>query len=154
SLSPVLLERYLAAADAIMKRAVLTGEPPKPPRRQVAARFLEPALQGNTDNVHFRDLKTKGRVHSLYNLTQDGDYRIHTKVYGLQVGDELPKLPFTAEGKEYGMFEVKADSDKKTDSFTSQTFQLKAGQRRVAVEFVNEFKDPNATDPAKQSRTL
>jgi len=154
SLSPVLLERYLAAAETIMKRAVLTGDPPKPPVRHVAARFLEPALQGNTDNVHFRDLKTKGRVHSLYNLTLDGDYRIRTRVYGLQVGDEPPKFTFTAEDKEYGSFEVKADSDKKPESFTSQTFQLKAGQRRVAVEFTNEFKDPNATDPAKQSRTL
>src|SRR5258708_7024744 len=42
TLSPVLMERYLAAADAIMSRAI-TPNPPPVPKRHLQSRFTEPA---------------------------------------------------------------------------------------------------------------
>ena len=42
TLSPVLMERYLAAAESITQRAVLVGDLPKPNVRTMQSRFLEP----------------------------------------------------------------------------------------------------------------
>src|SRR5439155_23098520 len=43
TISPLLMERYLAVAEAIMARAIVSGPPPKPGDRRLIARFLEPA---------------------------------------------------------------------------------------------------------------
>jgi hypothetical protein len=153
SLSPVLLERYLAAAESIMKRAILTSDPPRPPLRHVSARFLEPALQGNTDGVKVRKLDANGILHSLYNLTLDGDYRIRIRAHGIPAGDEPPRVAFLADEKELSTVEIKAE-EKKPEIYTSPVIPLKAGAHRMVVKFINEFKDPKAADPAKAARAV
>src|SRR5438045_4021634 len=64
SLSPVLMERYLSAAESIVQRAI-TPDPPKPPVRAVSGRYLEPS-QSNYD-ITWRPLDKRGNMlHSAY----------------------------------------------------------------------------------------
>src|SRR6187402_514149 len=72
TLSPVLMERYLAAAESIMQRAI-TVEPPKAPTRALSGQYLEPA-GGNVPQKRIRDISPKtgdppqftGPLHSHY----------------------------------------------------------------------------------------
>ena len=48
TISPLLMERYLAAAESIVPRA-FPAEAPKPEVRHVDSRFLEPAINPQTD---------------------------------------------------------------------------------------------------------
>ena len=59
SLSPVLMERYLAAAESIMQRAIVP-DPPKPPVRTQSSRYLEPAT---SEAARWRPL-TKGNLNT------------------------------------------------------------------------------------------
>lgn len=55
TLSPVLMERYLAAAETISQRVILV-DPPKPSRRYLAGRFLQPN-NAQTPQGRFRPMK-------------------------------------------------------------------------------------------------
>src|ERR1700722_507098 len=56
TISPLLMERYLAAGEAITKRAIVVGDPPTPPNRPRIAIFLEPPLVPFKENTPYRPL--------------------------------------------------------------------------------------------------
>ena len=83
SLSPVLMERYLAAAESVVQRAILT-EAPKPPQHPAAAVFLQP--RGREREPQVRTLtESKESLYFPYNLSQAG--RVHLPRPGLRPAD-------------------------------------------------------------------
>lgn len=84
TLSPVLMERYLAAAESIVERAILVNPPPVP-RRYLSGRYLQPA-------------------------PPDGDPRARPRFRHLKPGDASPinSGPFTAPA-DYLKFSADAD---------------------------------------------
>jgi mono/diheme cytochrome c family protein len=145
TLSPVLMERYLAAAESIMQRAIVP-DPPKPPVRHVSARYTEPA-GAHVPQTLFRPVTSKGMLHSLYQLTMDGDYTFRVRAYAKQVGNEPVHIALNADGKELKQFDVTATTEKDAQVFEAKLPLLKGG-RRMGVTFLNEFKND------KEQRTL
>jgi mono/diheme cytochrome c family protein len=131
TLSPVLLERYLAAAESIMQRAILS-DIPKPPRRHVGSRWLEPAT---SKAYKWRPLSAKGSFHSLFNLTLDGEYQVRVRAYGQSPDNEPVKIALAVDGKELKTFDVTATE--KTPAIYEVKTDLKKGPRRVAVVLLN-----------------
>jgi hypothetical protein len=150
SLSPVLLERYLAAAESIVQRAVIVGDPPKPPRRHLPAMFLSPSLGRE---VPHRTLDAGGDLSTTYKVLLPGEYRVRTRAWGWQIGNEPVRLAFTIDGKEISTADVKATAGKKAE-YESPLVQLDAGEHRVAVAFLNEYTEAEAVDPALAKREL
>lgn len=133
TLSPVLMERYLAAAESILGRAILS-EVPKPPRRHVSARYLEPAQD--------RDVKSRpvpqgrgGRLHSPFSLNLDGEYRLAVKVYAESPDAEPARVSLKIDNNEVKAFDVKATKDQ--PGVVEATVTLTRGNRRCAVHVVN-----------------
>jgi hypothetical protein len=86
SLSPLLMDRYLAAAESIVERAIMPNPPP-PSKRWQHAKYCEPAgpsvpmdeyrpvvNAGSTDPIR------TGPIHIPYDLKR-GDYVFRTRVY-------------------------------------------------------------------------
>ncbi|MFO0876946.1 MAG: DUF1592 domain-containing protein [Gemmataceae bacterium] len=134
TLSPVLLERYLAAAESILQRAIVI-DPVKPPERYVASRWLEPA---QPDDIRWRpiDQGRGGVLHSLYNLTMSGEYRFRARVYAESPDKVPPRIALKFDDKELKSFEVKATSRDKPETF-EVTFPLEKGGRRGQVVVLN-----------------
>jgi len=97
TLSPVLMERYLAAAETIMSRAI-TPNPPPVTKRHLASVYTEPANPDSGKLVEngFRRMTTDGKVfievgpiHTPYQWEVDGEYIFRTRVYG-QSGTDKP----------------------------------------------------------------
>src|SRR5262249_4364541 len=152
TLSPVLLERYLAAAESVMARAI-TPDPPKPPHRSQAGRYLEPAGP-NVPQTRFRPL-TQGRLHTPFSLSMDGEYVVRFRAYAPKVGDEPVKAALLVDGKELKRFDVTA-AEEKAAAVYEVTAPLTRGERRVAVQLLNEGKveDPGAAGVAQVHRWL
>jgi mono/diheme cytochrome c family protein len=150
SLSPVLMERYLAAAESIVQRAIIVGDPPRPPRRHLPALFLSPSIGREVPN---RSLDSKGDLSTLYKVLVPGEYRLRTRAWGRQAGDEPVCLAFTIDGKEVSVDDVKATEGKK-DHYESPLIKLEAGEHRAAVAFLNPFTDPKAGKPEEAKRAL
>jgi hypothetical protein len=141
TVSPVLMERYLAAAEAIMKRAIVVGDPPKAPNRPRIAIFLEPPLVPFKEKTPFRPLfDKKAYLGATYTLTTKGNYVAKVRVYGQQVGNEPVKFALKINDVPKKVFEVK--EDKATAArWYEHKIELKKGPVKVSAHLLNEFKD-------------
>jgi hypothetical protein len=102
TLPPVLLERYLAAAETIMNRAVTPVPPPITARWQ-GAWFTEPAGPKVPTKNNWRILKvgqddgiTTGPIHTPVKVPDNGngDFTLRTKVYAETTGTKPVKIAF------------------------------------------------------------
>ncbi len=127
SVSPLLLEKYLTAAEAVLDQAIVTDlpKPPKPTRQ----RF----------NVRRTSVTTRREV--VQSLTfEEGDYRVRCTVAGDQVGAEPVRALLRVGGKEVKQLTIRATRDKPEE--VEATARVKAGQGRVALEFLNPYTEP------------
>lgn len=97
TLSPVLMERYLGAAENVLDRAIFTTLP-KPVSRYQSAQYTEPASAKVPMKDKFRAITVKGDgvqtgpVHTPFNVPADGEYLIRTQVYAETTGKEPVKI--------------------------------------------------------------
>ena len=136
TVSPVLMERYLAAAEAIMGRAIITGTPPPIGNRPVIARFLEPA-QGK--DIRVREL-TKDRLHAQIKVSADGDYTFRVRMSGRSADKELPKIALLADDKQLSVVDVKLGEKK--GEFYEAKLPLKEGTTRFSAKLLNPGGEP------------
>ena len=139
SLSPVLLERYLAAAETIALRIHLA--PLKKPNLKTGALFLNP--QGNDIKAGFRPLALNNlRRDMRVSAGLDGEYLIRGRVYGNQVGDEPVKAKLLLDDKVLNTFDVKADSPKTAEVFEVKiVIENKRTKSNFGISLANEFKN-------------
>jgi hypothetical protein len=133
TLSPVLMERYLTAAESITQRAVLL-EAPKPPQHPTAAQFLSP--RGTQREPPVRTLSDKEQLYYVYRVTDPGEYIFRVRAYAQPAGNEAPRIALFLDGKQAATHEVRTTDDKKSGSYEAP-LTLKAGEYKVAVEFLN-----------------
>lgn len=136
TISPLHMERYLAAAETVMKNAITVGEAPKPPVRTIAGRFLEPAIIP-VDKP--RPLYTKGPLHTTFKLTQGGECKVVVRMSTFPVGDDPVKVAILLDGKTIKTFEF---NDKRKARNYTVPVTVKAGDHRVGVSVLNEYTDP------------
>ncbi|MCO6457539.1 MAG: DUF1592 domain-containing protein [Pirellulaceae bacterium] len=106
SLSPVLMERYLAAAESIMQRAIVP-DPPPPPKRHLSSRYTEPAsanvpLDGNFRVVTSGDAESPvdtGPIHTTYQWDAEGEYTFRARVYADKAGRESLRVAVLVTGQ-------------------------------------------------------
>jgi hypothetical protein len=151
TVSPVLLERYLAAAEGILQRAIVVGGPPAPPRRPVAAQFLLPHPKER--EPRFRTLKDRDELFTVYRLSAAGQYRLRLRGWGQQAGDEPPKAALLLDGREVHSAAVTAVQGKPGE-YESAVLNLTPGEHRAVIRLVNPFSDSKSSDKEKASRTL
>jgi cysteine synthase len=140
SLSPILMERYLAAAENIMQRAILV-DIPKIPNHHQSAKNLEPAGR-NVPQTRFRPL-TGGNLNTPFRLGLDGDYVLRTRVYGSNGGEEGIKAAWLVDGKQIATFDVPKTATEKQPATIEHKLQLEPGEHRFAVTLLN----PTVIDP-------
>ncbi len=88
TVSPVLMEKYLSAAQQIAGRAIASGPLPKPLEKTYALKFK---------NVQRLDVDT---IEAPVRIDFDGDYEIHFGLQGERGPDAKPvKLAFYMDGK-------------------------------------------------------
>lgn len=141
SLPTILLEKYLAAAEKIVDRAVggdlvnlVTGE-------------IE---GGQIIDGGARLLPSKLEVRTKVRLFGTGDYLFRVRAYGEQAGDEPVKMAMYLDNKLVRNFEVKAVES--NPLLYEGWLTTKGGQRTFSVVFLNDFYDPQA--PTSRDRNL
>ena len=155
SLQPIMIEKYLAAADKILEAAVVSMEPVKQERQTFRAQQLQAVPRGskNRDKPPRITLTAEGSAFiDKYNFQATGEYAVRVKAWGTKVGGAAAKLVIRIDGKDQKEFDVDAPTDK------PRTFEVKvkvaAGERRVAAGFANPFENKDEKDDAKKFRTL
>jgi hypothetical protein len=165
SLSPVLMERYLAAAESIMQRAIVP-DPSKPPVRTQSARYLEPAQQADVKVRPLTAGQGKDSLNTPYRLALDGAYVVRVRASGSSPDQEPPRVALLANGKELAIrditaidkrevYEVKVTLPPGDTRFAVTILNPAAGEktRTVFVEWL-QVEGPADTRPLTQRRLL
>jgi mono/diheme cytochrome c family protein len=152
SLPPILMEKYLAAAETIAEAALGTN----PHSRGLVKSWDARTLGSDAGGVPYGDsallLATSGEVSVQYTFPRTGDYVIHAFACGQQAGPEPVKMAVRIDGKDLKRFDVTArDGDAQEYQFRQK---LKGGSRRLSVAFLNDYYDDKAKDPKQRDRNM
>ena len=143
TLSPMHLERYLAAAESVALRAIALT-PEKPPQRTLSSKYLSP---GGNFTARFRPLDKAGKLSTVFNFTTPGEFKFNARVYGLTAtGKENVRMVLVVDGKELN--EVEVTGSEKSPQTHSVTLRLPIGNHDFAVKFLNP------SEPGELPRTL
>ena len=131
TLSPVLMERYLAAAENITASAIIVNVP-KPPVRRQTSKYLQPS---GTFPAGFR-ATDKGLLFTDYKLSTDGEYILRARVYGLTPeGTDPVKAAFMLDKRELKTFEVTATQKK--PEILEYKFHLEPSSFNAGIKLLN-----------------
>ncbi len=148
TLSPLLLEKYLALADEVLDQAL---EPPAP---RVSLRRIAPGEWQGGQRVKepFCFVPKAGVVRAPLSVAVEGDYDLRLDAYGHQAGDEPVKISVKAGCGDPVEFDVPGTSE--AHSPVALRVHLAAEAHEVVVTFRNDFDDPEAEDPLRRERNL
>jgi len=144
SFQPILLEKYMAAADKVLKAALPVREPVKSFNASYRAsnpslRALPRTAKKDTRPVQIVFNSEGSAFIEKHEFPVEGDYVIRFRGWGSNVGNEFPRVVVRLDGKEIKTFTVEAPANK------PQVYEVRTrvtgGGHRVSVAFVNEFED-------------
>ena len=159
SLSPILMEKYLAAAEQCVNRALTVLPESPPPTLVVRASMLDVAGKvksinrgnGNKGNRGGVSLSS-GELHYSWTPRKDGEYDLRVRAYGEQVGDDPVRMSLKLDDHEIEKYDVKADMP--PPALFGHHVNVTAGKHRIAIVLTNPFHKLDENDEAKGNRSL
>ncbi len=138
TLPPILMERYLAAADSIVHRAILS-KVPKPPQRSMSSRYLEPAT---SKAWKWRPLDPERHLlHTPWRISQGGEFFFRVRAWARQTDNEPVRIAVLRGSTELKRFDVTAP-EKKPITLEVKV-ELPPGNHRFYVKILNPTKGEN-----------
>tara|TARA_R110002072_G_scaffold238769_2_gene396327 strand:+ start:233373 stop:236159 length:2787 start_codon:yes stop_codon:yes gene_type:complete len=133
SLSPLLMEKYLDAAETITAQAipVVTADDL---RTTIDSRRLKSKPQVGQQGG-FMTVASRADIWTDYDAPLDGEYEIDIRAKANQFGKELAKMELRVDGKVVRTFDVKGEM--KADDYVHK-MRLNAGQHKILVTFTND----------------
>lgn len=151
SLPPLLMEKYLDAAEVITRRAIATETDVKAENRHYPAERMKLEGGGREQGVfvHFHSI---GSVWRNVDIEKAGRYVIRVKAYGERGGKELPRFVVKIDNKEVKQVEVPALRNRPVNY--DVPVRLEVGRRKIEVGFANDFYDDKYPEPELRDRNL
>ncbi|WP_439631522.1 DUF1592 domain-containing protein [Gemmata sp.] len=141
SFQPILLEKYLAAADKVLATALKLPEPPKSVKQSFGASNIVvlPRSAKTKDPVKIA-FKSVGQASlERFHFPAEGEYVIRFRGWGTKIGGEFPSATLRVARKDIKSFTVEATQGK--PQFYEVRTKLPAGEKTVEIAFTNEFED-------------
>ena len=153
SLPPLLMEKYLAAAEKVADQVIETGPPPS----AVTHRRERDELKGEGSasregRRRTWEIQSDGGVIGQFELPRDGEYLLKAQAAATQAGDEPAEMELRIDEQKIKVFAVHATR------FEPRTYEIKtrltAGKHSFSAHFINDFYDPDAADENRRDRNL
>lgn len=149
TISPLLMEKYLDAAEAIAQEAIVL---PGSKTSRYEGDKLSNAEGTNVVGEGARNFFTNANASVQHTFETAGAYRIKVSAYGTLAGNESAKMWVGVEG--YGGQTVSVTAVPGQPNTYEFPFDVQAGKRYVTVAFTNDFYDPNNPNPQRRDRNL
>jgi hypothetical protein len=148
SLPPLLLEKYVDAAEQISKLAIFANGNGQPTHRFDVSQLKE---EGSArPSGEWIMMSSVGAVHHDHQIEVGGKFIIRVEARADQAGPEPAKIEIRIDGK--------AVKTHDTDGRQPKTYQsehpISAGRHRIEAGFVNDYYQPKAADPLQRDRNL
>jgi hypothetical protein len=152
TLPPLLLEKYMDAAEAIAQQAIVADDPPDAPLTKWQAKNLDDKAGGAAFGKAERILTEEGEIGVTHTFPRDGQYVIRVRAFGQQAGRDPVRMAVKIGGETVRILDVAAE-EKEPDEYQVRAY-VGAGEKRLAFAFLNDFLDPESADPKKRDRNL
>lgn len=153
ALSPLLLEKYLAAAESIAERAFHGQLPPLPPKREIRVHDFKGTASFVPGPEH-TVLMSRGELSFAHTFPRDGDYVILYRALGRPIQRETVRLSLKIDGAERHQRELRAFAPGQFPPDREVTLKVSAGSRQVTLAIVDPQSDPNAADPKRSDTAV
>ena len=152
TLPPLLMEKYVKAAEEIAASAIKAPESGANFETQLSGDRLKPSEGARSDNKRMCFF-SNGSAEFGEQVPWSGSYQLELEVHGDQAGDEPCKMLITLDGKKYREIAVKAKSATEVQK-VSLPMKLKAGRRNFKFEFTNDFYREGKDGKPNEDRNL
>jgi mono/diheme cytochrome c family protein len=154
SLPPLLMEKYLAAAERIAEEVIVTD-----PSQFVKSHFkFREQLGGDgsarydfSQNSRRWTIYSTGSVFADFDFRRAGRFTLRVVAAGQAAGDDPPQMELRLDGQKVKIFDVNSIGMRGRYEIK---WDVPAGQHRLSVHFLNDFEDPTAQDPKRRDRNL
>ena len=137
SLSPVLMERYLAAAEKIARSVIMIG----------------PSIQPTVERYSAEKLKQVGGIQTKHRFPTEAEYDLRAGLGGIRPdGSPVVKLALSLDGVQIKLFEV--DPARNKPRTFDVRLPVKAGDHEVVLSFVDDNFKPEENPIASRDRYL
>jgi len=145
SLPPMLMEKFLAAAEEIARRAIVVDAVPKPWQKRLRGDKLISA----NENVQPLDtgvmgFHREGEATASFDAPAKSEYIFRVRAYAELAGLEPPKLALRVNGKNVEVFQV-TNTEKK--AIYEAKAELEAGAQKLSLAYLNNYNDQTNADP-------
>ena len=141
---PLLMEKYLAAAEQLAEAAIIAPETHQPPtiRKQAIEMKTE---GGGYPAGRAAYLVSSGSVTGQFKASKDGDYIIRLTAGADQAGPENAKAELRVNGKKIQVIDVDALRES-PENYDVKT-KLSQGDVKISAHFINDYYQPKSRDP-------
>ena len=151
SVPPLLMEKYLDAAEAVAAAVIDTRDFSKGLTQTFNADRTESTAGGDPEDEGFRMLGSTGSVSATVETSSEGKYKIRIRAQATQAGDEDAKMALQIDSQNVTEFEVKGHRKAK---WFEHDVTLSAGSHKIGGAFLNDFYNPEAEDKRRRDRNL
>jgi hypothetical protein len=150
SVQPILIEKYLAAADRVLEKAIPNRQPIQSSKNVFRPQNLvvNPRAAKIKDAEKKKDIivfSTEGAAAvDKLNFPVEAEYTFRIRAWATTVGKDPTRMTLRVDGKDIKTFDVTAVEGKATIS--DITTRVRAGEQRVAVSLANPYQDPKTKE--------
>ncbi len=155
SLSPLLLEKYLSAAETLAHAAILAPESLGQTSHLAMGdmRFVSNGL-GPPVAAGGYELYSNDEISAPVNFPVAGDYVIHVRAYGQQAGPDKCHMSLRFNHAAVGADAVVAQVEAKPEVFSATVHVDTPGEFPVGAAFTNDYYKADDPDPNNRDRNL
>lgn len=148
TLPPIMLEKYLRAAERVLDRAFITTLP-EPSTELVP---LE-SLDGGTMTGGLCLLERTSEITASASFPQRGDFELRVTAFSHKAGAEDALVRLTVGDKPLGEYRV--PGSRQDPTVIVRRFAVDApGTQQLGISFLNDWDDPDAVDPNRRNRNV
>ncbi len=144
TLPPLLLEKYLDAAEQVAAAAIVVGRPPGVKPVVKKGKQLKGTGSAKLGSYGMYGLPSRGSVIGSFEASRDGEYELRIEAAGQQAGDEPARMELTVDKQKVEVFDVLADQNAVGEY--KHRLSLTAGQHQFEATFTNDYYNPKGPE--------
>lgn len=149
SMSPLLMEKYLAAAEKVALAAI---QLPQQSIFRYETDRLNLDAAGNTLPNGTKMLFANGDVNCIHKVVRAGSYNVSIRAFGQQAGPDAVRMGLLIDNRLVHTFTVSATQAQ--PSIYQISVNLGVGSHKIAAAFLNDYYQPENPDPRQRDRNM
>ncbi len=137
TLPPLLMEKYITAAEEISQKAIVAPEPGRAFESFRKPTELSAGSSGKSSGSTF-SFYSNGKITIDEQIPFKGDYFLEMGLTGTPAAGEYPRMSILVDGKKVDAITVQTENSESPKSFVVPLKITRAGKRSIAIEFTND----------------